>query len=181
MEASWLFRWCIIMVTSSVVIALIFVAFFLAVLVTHHIVLGKFVRKCTRSELLSQAKVQFFWQREWLEARFVSYALARLDSNLWIWDEAEFGNDVLLACSKKEGVVYAYIPVIVEMNRPIRRLDRPRNELYFRQLTVIAKFLPLANRWEITGRAFFNQLPTEVVLERAKELQYVDEVGTRAA
>ena len=169
------------MLASSAIIALIFITFFLAVLLTHHIVLRKVTRARTQSELLCQAKTQFFWQREWLEARFVTYAVARMDSNLWIWDEAEFGNDVLIARSKKEGAVYAYIPVLVEMNRPIRRLDQPRNELYFRQLTVIAKFLPLTNRWEITGRAFFNQLPPEVVQESAQELQYVDSIGTRVA
>jgi len=169
------------MVTSLVVISLIFVTFFLAVLLTHNIVMRQLIRAQSQSELLRQAKSQFYWQREWLEARFVTYALARMDSNLWIWDEAEFGNDVLIACSKKEEVVYAYIPVVVEMNRPIRRNDRPRNELYFRQLTAIAKFLPLGNCWEITGRAFFNQLPVEVVQDRAQELQYVDSIGTRAA
>ena len=169
------------MLTSTAILAIIFVTFFLAVLLTHNIVLRKVAHARTRSELLSQAKTQFLWQREWLEARFVSYALARLDSNLWIWDEAEFGNNVLLASSKKEDVVYAYLPVVVEMNRPIRRLDLPKNELYFRQLTVIAKFFPLTNRWEITSRAFFNQLPPEVVQDRAQELHYVDSVGKRAA
>ena len=169
------------MATSPAIIVLIFIAFFLAVLLTHNIVLWKLTYAKSQSELLKQAKNQFYWQREWLEARFVSYALARLDSNLWIWDEAEFGDDVLLACSRKEDLVYAYIPVIVEMNRPIRRLDQPRNELYFRQLTVIAKFIPQTNRWEITGRAFFNQLPNDVVQDRAQELQYVDSVGTRVA
>ncbi|MCL2622997.1 MAG: hypothetical protein FWD31_04950 [Planctomycetaceae bacterium] len=169
------------MVTSSAIIALIFVGFFLAVLLTHNTVLRKLTLARSQSELLRQAKTQFFWQRESLEARFVSYALARMDSNLWIWDDAEFGNDVLIACSRKDGIIYAYIPVVVEMNRPIRRLDQPRNELYFRQLTVIAKFLPVADRWEITGRAFFNQLPPEVVQDRAQELQYVDSIGTRAA
>jgi len=169
------------MFTSSLIILLIFTTFFLAVLLSHNIVLKKLSFTRSRAELLIQAKTQFYWQRECLEARFVSYALARLDSNLWIWNEADFGNDVLLACSKKEGVVYAYIPVVVEMNRPIRRLDQPRNNLYFRRLTVIAKFSPQANRWEITGRAFFNQLPPEVVQDRVQELQYIDEVGTRAA
>jgi hypothetical protein len=169
------------MATSPAILVLIFIAFFLAVFLTHHIVRRKLFHAKSQSELLKLAKAQFYWQREWLEARFVSYALARLDSNLWIWDEAEFGNDVLLACAKKEGLVYAYIPVTVEMNRPVRRLDQPRNELYFRQLTVIAKFIPQTNRWEITGRAFFNQLPTDVVQDRAQELQCVDSVGTRVA
>lgn len=169
------------MITTSSILALTFISFFLAVLLTHHIVLRQLTCARSQSELLRQAKAQFHWQRECLEARFVSYALARMDSNLWIWDEAEFGNDVLIACSKKECVVYAYIPVIVEMNRPIRRRDQPRNELYFRQLTAIAKFLPVANRWEITGRTFFNQRPVEVVQDRAQELQFIDSVGTRAA
>lgn len=169
------------MVTSTVIIALLFITFFMAVLLTHNIVLKRVAFVRNQSELLRQAKAQFYWQREWLEARFVTYALARMDSNLWIWDEAEFGNDVLIACSKKDGLVFAYIPVIVEMNRPVRRRDQPRNELYFRQLTVIAKFFPLTNRWEITGRAFFNQLPPEVVQDRAQELQYVGSIGTRTA
>ena len=169
------------MATSSAIVALVFIAFFLAALLTHHFVRRKLFYSRSQSELLKQAKTQFLWQREWLEARFVSYALARLDSNLWIWDEAEFGNDVLLACSRKEELVYAYISVVVEMNRPIRRLDQPRNELYFRQLTVIAKFIPQTTRWEITGRAFFNQLPTDVVQDLAQELKYVDSVGTRVA
>ena len=169
------------MVTYSAIIALLFVAFFLAVLLSHTIIMRKVMSARSQSELLCQAKAQFYWQREWLEAQFVSYALARMDSNLWIWDEAKFGNDVMIACAKKEDVVYVYIPVIVEMNRPIRRLDQPRNELYFRQLTVIAKFLPASSLWEITGRAFFNQLPIEVVQDRAQELQFVDSVGTRVA
>ena len=169
------------MATSLAILVLVIFTFFLAVVLTHHIVLKKVTRARTRAELLAQAKTQFFWQREWLEAHFVSYALARLDANLWIWNEAEFSGEVLIACSKKEGVVYAYLPVIVEMNRPVRRLDQPRNELYFRQLTVIAKFVPATNRWEITDRAFFNQLPTEVVQESTRELQYVDSIGTRAA
>jgi len=169
------------MVTSPVILALIFIAFFLAVFLTHHFVRWKLIFAKSQSELLKQARAQFFWQRELIEAKFVSYALARLDSNLWIWDEAEFGNDVLLARSRKEELVYAYIPAVVEMNRPIRRLDQPRNELYFRQLTVIAKFIPQTNRWEITGRAFFNLLPPDVVQDRAQELQYVDSVGSRVA
>jgi len=169
------------MTTTSIIIALGFAAFFLAVLLSHHIVLRQFSRVRSQSELLKQAKTQFFWQREGIEARFVSYALARLDSNLWLWDEADFGNDALIACSRKEGVVYAYIPVIVEMNRPIRRLDQPRNELYFRQLTIIAKFQPATSRWEITGRTCFNQLPPEVVQDRARELQHIDALGTRVA
>ena len=167
------------MASSPVILVLIFIAFFLAVLLTHHIVRWKFTYAKNQSELLKQAKNQFFWQRELLEAKFVTYALARMDSNLWLWDEAEFGTDVLLVRSRKDEWVYAYIPVTVEMNRPIRRLDQPRNELYFRQLTVIAKFIPQTRRWEITGRAFFNQLPTDVVRDRALELQYVDSVGSR--
>jgi len=169
------------MFTSSVIITLTFLTFFVAVLLSHNFVLRNLTRLRCRSDLLKLAKDQFFWQREWVEARFVTYALARLDPNLWLWDEAQFGNDVLIAAAKKEGAVFAYIPVVVEMNRPIRRLDRPRNEIYFRQLTVIAKFFPMVNRWEITDRAFFNQLPPEVVRDRVQELLFIDSVGTRVS
>jgi len=169
------------MVTTVVILALVFVAAFLAVFVKHNIVSKSCTRTRTRLELLRDAKTQFYWQREGIEARFVTFALVKLDSNLWIWDEAEFGNEVLIALSKKEGIVYAYIPVLVEMNRPVRRLDQPRNELFFRQLTVIARYIPSRQLWEMTGRAFFNQLPVEVVQELAQELQNVDTVVTRAA
>ncbi len=169
------------MIVTTSIIALTFITFFLGVILTHRVILLRVSRARSQSEVLKQAKGQFIWQRERLEARFVSYAMARLDSNLWIWDEADFGNEVLIACSKKDGAVYAYIPVLVEMNRPVRRLDQPKNELFYRQLTVIAKFFPSSNLWEITGRAFFNQLPTEVVQERARELQFVDTIGARAA
>ena len=169
------------MATTTIILAIGFITVFLAVFVTHNIVVRRCSRVQTNGELFSQAKRQFHWQRETIEARFVSYAIARLDANLWIWDEAEFGNEVILALSKKDGVVYAYLPVLVEMNRPIRHLDQPRNELFFRKLTVIAKFSPTTLLWEMTGRAFFNQLPNEVVQDRARELQNVDTVGTRAA
>ena len=167
--------------TTAVIIALIFVTAFLAVFVKHNIVSKTYGRTRAKLELLRDAKAQFYWQREGIEARFVTFALARLDSNLWIWDEVEFGDEVLIALAKKEGIVYAYIPVLVEMNRPVRRLDQPRNELFFRQLTVIAKYVPALQLWEMTGRAFFNQRPIEVVQERARELQNVDTIGTRAA
>lgn len=169
------------MATSATILTILFFAAFLAVFVTHNIVTRTHSRTRTKSALLQEAKTQFLWQREVIEARFVTFALARLDSNLWIWDEAEFGNEVLIALSKKDGAVYAYIPVLVEMNRPVRRLEQPRNELFFRQLTVIAKYVPVSHLWEMTGRAFFNQLPFEVVQDRARELQNVDTIGTRAA
>jgi hypothetical protein len=169
------------MVTSLTIISLIFAVSFLAVLLSHHIVLYRKSRNHCSSEQFEQAKSQFHWQRELVEARFVTYAMARLDSNLWIWDEAEFGSEVLIAHSKKEATIYAYLPVQVEMNRPIRRLDQPKNEFYYRQLTVIARYNPAACTWEMTGRAFFNQLPNEVVQERSRELQIVDTVKNRVA
>lgn len=169
------------MIASLTIISLVFITSFLAVLLTHHIVRQRFLRNLGRSEQLARAKSQFYWQRELIEAQFVSYALAKLDSNLWIWDEAEFGDEVLIAHSRKEGAIYAYMPVLVEMNRPIRRLNQPKNELFYRQMTIIAYYNPMTGIWEMTGRAFFNQRPSEVVQERSQELQFVDTIGNRAA
>jgi len=102
-----------------------------------------------------------------------------MDSNLWLWDEAEFGDSVLIACSKKENIVYSYIPVTVEMNRPICHRTAA-NELFLRQVTVIAKFTPNTNNWELTDRTFFNQSPHEVIHHRAQELCFVDLLKNRA-
>jgi len=131
-----------------------------------------------RSIVLEMARNQFYWQRELLEARFITYAQAHMDSNLWLWGEAEFGDSVLIACSKKENVVYSYIPVTVEMNRPVRHRTSA-NELFLRQVTVIAKFTPKTSSWELTDRTFFNQSPHEVIHHRAQELCLVDLLKNR--
>ncbi|MDR1491694.1 MAG: hypothetical protein LBT05_03075 [Planctomycetaceae bacterium] len=164
----------------SIILAFLFFSVCAAVFLSHQLILHK-LRSQNQIKLLKNAKELFYWQREWLEAKFVTYAKSQLDVNTWIWNKVEFGNHILIAQSKREGVVYAYLPVVVEMRRPSKRPCKLKKERFYRRLTVIAKFIEATNKWEITGRAFFNQTPSDVIQNRAQELQFIDSIDKRAA
>jgi hypothetical protein len=134
-----------------------------------------------RDEHFSDALNCFRFQREVLEADFVRLARKEIDPKLWLWEEAQFGDDVVFARHRKTGEIIAYVPVIVELNRPIRQLSHKTRNLFFRNVTVVMQYQSKEGRWITQGRALFNLLPNEAIQHRGRDLEYVCLTPQRAA
>ena len=155
------------------VIALCFFVFCVAIFVGHTYTLRSISAARQHRMNLQFAKKEFRLQRELIEARFVAYAKRTLDSDIWLWDEADFSNEVLFARNRKDGQLYAYLPIVIEMNRPIRHMHLPKNPLYLRQITAIVQFNHELCQWYFTGTTFFNQTPNDLIERKILEFHLV--------
>ncbi|MDR1958753.1 MAG: hypothetical protein LBQ54_06885 [Planctomycetaceae bacterium] len=155
------------------IIMLSFLLMSASVLVGHTYSLWKIARIKNQVMMLRRAVQLFRFQRELAEARFVSHAMKFLEPQIWLWDEADFGNEVLFARNKYDGYWYAYMPVTVEMNRPIRHKHLPKNSLFLRQVTVIFRFSPESELWLLTDHTFFNQTPNDILQKKSHELHMI--------
>lgn len=155
------------------VITLCFFVFCVAVFIGHRYTLRSISMIQQHRQTLQDAKKVFRLQREWVEAKFVSYAKKTLEPDIWLWDEADFNNEVLFARNRKDGLLYAYLPIIIEMNRPVRHMHLPKNPLFLRQITAIAQFDVESQQWHFTGTTFFNQTPSDLIERKSFEFHLV--------
>jgi len=96
---------------------------------------------------------------------------------MWLWEESEFGQEVLFARNKRDRCLYAYMPVTVEMNRPIRHSHLSKNLLFLRQVTVVLQFAEEVELWQLTHRVLFNQSPSDVLQQKSREFHLVSSLA----
>jgi hypothetical protein len=113
-----------------------------------------------REARFAAARRDFHYQRERLEAKFVS--LGHVGARGQHWIDGDFDDDVAYARSRASGQLSALVLVSIEMagmDDPTFSPDGVERE--FRNATAV--FFFDGERWDTDGRAIFNLTPTQAI------------------
>lgn len=126
-------------------------------------------RDILNEERIAEARRDFRFQRERLEAKFIDQAKRRIDPANWLWDDAQFDDEVAFARHRYTGELTAYAAVTVERVRPDILKTLAGSLSHIRSATVVFEFD--GERWQTHGRAILNLSPDETVHLYQRELQ----------
>ncbi len=91
------------------------------------VLLGKYFAKRRQQRLerekmlLEKARETLPKIREWLEARFVSYASEKILPYIWNWETIRFGDDAVVSQERRSRAILAYFSAVVELQPPKNR------------------------------------------------------------
>jgi hypothetical protein len=132
------------------------------------------VRTASRETRLAQARRDFHWQRERLEAKFVRLASSKSSLNAQAWDDCEFDDDVAYVKNRNTGELSAFVALTVSINAHADAIfDRQGLISNLRAGTAIFRFDN--THWETDGRAILNLTPAEAIRVYRKHLEMVDQ------
>ena len=123
-----------------------------------------------REARFAVARRDFHYQRERLEAKFVSLGHVAESGPHWI--DCDFDDDVAYARSRASGQLSALVAVTIEMDAeesPSFLPDSSSADL--RDATAVFHFD--GKRWDTHGRAIFNLTPTQAIQFYQRDLEMV--------
>ena len=122
---------------------------------------------------LEQARKQFHWRREWLEATFLTLAAQSGSPRGLQWVDCEFEDEVSFARDRGTGQLRAFVGVTIRF-AAIEGGGMEGNENVGRLRAATAVFLLKANEWHTQGRAIFNLSPVQAIAHFREELEVVE-------
>lgn len=117
-----------------------------------------------------QARQDFHWQRERLEARFLRLAAARVSAPRVLWQHCEFADDVTYARDRRSHRLCALVALRMAIEAPeaIVYGDDDDAVPMTEACTATAVFYFDKGHWQTHGRTVFNLAPVET-LSRFKD------------
>ena len=132
------------------------------------------MRTASREARFAQARRDFHYQRERLEAKFVRLASAAAGPNSPHWDDCEFDDDVAYVRNRNTGELSAFVALTVEVDgREGRMTDTGDLIGNLRAGTAVFRFDE--SRWETDGRAILNLIPSEAILFYQNDFEMIDQ------
>jgi hypothetical protein len=119
------------------------------------------------------AKRLFHLRREWLEARFYSYASVSGKPRGLMWIDCDFEDEVSFARDRHTGCLRAFVGVTVRF-AAIEGGGMEENENVGRLRAATAVFLLDGDEWTTQGRVIFNLSPEQAILHFREELEMVE-------
>jgi hypothetical protein len=116
------------------------------------------IRAAVRESRLMDARRIFHTQREWLEARFITLAGARLKPDAPRWLDCEFDNDVAYVRNRSTKELAAFVAITVTLEDVAAGAEGPTT---MRSGTAVFRFE--SGRWKTDGAALLNLSPFEAV------------------
>lgn len=129
------------------------------------------IRAAVRRYRLADARRDFHWQRERLEAKFIKLAWAGAPPNGPRWLDCEFEDDVSYVRNRNTGELCAFVGATVAAGDPFDFFADPPQR--FRIGTAIFRFD--RNHWDTDGRAILNLSPSEAIRFYQDDLEVVGE------
>jgi len=143
-----------------------------AILVVGLAIVLRPLRAAWRQARFDQARREFHFQRERLEAKFVQLGLSSTQTNAPRWVDCTFDDDVAYARSRSTGELSAFVGVRLEMDfSPERDLVAGEGIGQFRAGTAVFRFH--RSHWQTDGHAIFNLSPTEAIRFYQRDLEMV--------
>ncbi len=138
------------------------------------------LRGAFRRFRLADARRDFHWQRERLEAKFVKLAWANTKTSSTRWVDCEFEDDVAYVRNRNSGELAAFVEVTIAVVTPADPIDLEGEAPHrYRVGTAIFRFD--RNRWETDGRAILNLSPAEAIRFYQDDLEIVGEEAVGGA
>ncbi len=132
------------------------------------------IRAAVRRSRLADARRDFHWQRERLEAKFIKLAWTNAKPVGPRWVDCEFEDDVAYVRNRNTDELSAFVGVTIAMVEQVAgpdfSEDAPRR---YRAGTAIFRFD--RNHWETDGRAILNLSPSEAIRFYQDDLEVVSE------
>ena len=126
------------------------------------------LRRTLREARLADARRDFHFQRERLEAKFVRKAAARLRPDAPRWVDCEFDNDVAYVRNRATGELAAFVAVTVALDDTETTGGTSPS---YRAGTAV--FRLDRKRWDTDGQALLNLTPAEAIRFYQDDLEIV--------
>jgi hypothetical protein len=122
---------------------------------------------------LELARKRFHWQREWLEARFLTLASQSGKPRGLAWSDCNFDDDVAFARDRNSGQLRALVGVTISF-QAVAGGGLEDNENVGNLRSATAVFRLDGAEWSTDGRAIFNLSPAQTIQHFHHELETMD-------
>ncbi len=129
------------------------------------------IRSAARRSWLEEARREFHWQRERLEAKFVQIGLRGGSPSGPRWADCDFDDDVSYVRNRSSGELSAFVSVSITLDAPAESFEDA--DEWLRSGTAVFRFD--GDHWETDGRAIFNLSPSEAIRFYHDDLEVVGE------
>ncbi|MGI6418056.1 MAG: hypothetical protein ACOX1P_20580 [Thermoguttaceae bacterium] len=125
-----------------------------------------------RENRLAEARRDFHWQRERLEAKFLNLGMMPNRPQDARWNDCWFDDDVAYARSRTSGELSAFVAVRIRLETPADPMlvDSALGDPCC-DATAVFRFD--GRRWDTEGRAIFNLTPTEAIHFFERDLEMI--------